>query len=208
VSVSYWVLAAMLTQPDGKAIEADVATGGALAAEAAEDEIIVTATRSGSPIEELPISVSIADEEEIAAQLRQNRNILTGLEAIVPGLNIQPSEERGSCLTRVRGRAVSFQLNGIPVNEDLRAGSCTGPFTISPFAHRPVRRRLARRHHQSDHQARADRRACHRRHRADQLQHGAGRGHLDDGPLCGRRPAGGRFRLLCRSCSYGRRARA
>jgi iron complex outermembrane recepter protein len=134
VSVSYWVLAAMLAQPDGQAIEADVATGGALAAEAAEDEIIVTATRSGSPIEELPISVSIADEEEIAAQLRQNRNILTGLEAIVPGLNIQPSEERGSCLTRVRGRAVSFQLNGIPVNEDLRAGSCTGPFTISPFA--------------------------------------------------------------------------
>jgi iron complex outermembrane receptor protein len=74
------------------------------------------------------------DQEEIAEQLRQNRNILSGLEAIVPGLNIQPSESRGSCLTRVRGRAVSFQLNGVPVNEDLRAGSCTGPFTISPFA--------------------------------------------------------------------------
>lgn len=97
-------------------------------------EIIVTATRSGSPIEELPLSVSIAGEAEIERQLRQNRNILTGLEAIVPGLNIQPSESRGSCLTRVRGRAVSFQLNGVPVNEDLRAGSCTGPFTISPFA--------------------------------------------------------------------------
>lgn len=106
------------------------------AQEAAQNngEIIVTATRSGSPLEELPLSVSVADEEEIAEQLRQNRNILSGLEAIVPGLNIQPSEERGSCLTRVRGRAVSFQLNGVPVNEDLRQGSCTGPFTISPFA--------------------------------------------------------------------------
>lgn len=98
------------------------------------DQIIVTATRSGSPIEQLPISVSIAREEDIEQQLRQNRNILTGLEAIVPGLNVQNSENRGSCLTRVRGRAVSFQLNGVPVNEDLRQGSCTGPFTVSPFA--------------------------------------------------------------------------
>lgn len=98
------------------------------------DEIIVTATRSGSPLEALPLSVSIADEEDIGKQLRQNRNILSGLEAIVPGLNIQDSESRGSCLTRVRGRAVSFQLNGVPINEDLRAGSCTGPFTVSPFA--------------------------------------------------------------------------
>ena len=106
--------------------------GGGEAEEA--DDIVVTATRSGSPIEELPVSVSIADAEDIAQQLRQNRNILSGLEAIVPGLNIQPSESRGSCLTRVRGRPVSFQLNGIPVNEDLRQGSCTGPFTITPFA--------------------------------------------------------------------------
>ncbi|WP_158266622.1 TonB-dependent receptor [Allosphingosinicella deserti] len=104
------------------------------AVEADDSEIVVTATRSGSPIEALPLSVSIADEEDIGAQLRQNRNILSGLEAIVPGLNIQPSESRGSCLTRVRGRAVSFQLNGVPINEDLRQGSCTGPFTISPFA--------------------------------------------------------------------------
>ncbi|WP_165356399.1 TonB-dependent receptor [Sphingosinicella sp. BN140058] len=102
--------------------------------ETADGEIIVTATRAGSPIEQLPISVSIADEDAIVEQLRQNRNLLSGLEAVVPGLNIQPSETRGSCLTRVRGRAVSFQLNGVPINEDLRQGSCTGPFTISPFA--------------------------------------------------------------------------
>jgi len=106
-----------------------------LAAEVNEDgEVIVTATRSGSPLEALPLSVAIADEEDIEEQLRQNRNILSALEAIVPGLNIQPSESRGSCLTRVRGRAVSFQLNGVPINEDLRQGSCTGPFTISPFS--------------------------------------------------------------------------
>ena len=123
----------LTNDPAMAAVGADVAAIQA-ADSAGQDEIIVTATRSGSPIEQLPISVSIADEEEIEQQLRQNRNILSGLEAIVPGLNIQDSEDRGSCLTRVRGRAVSFQLNGVPVNEDLRQGSCTGPFTISPFA--------------------------------------------------------------------------
>jgi len=120
---------------DAAAAAADETLASEASDESASGEpIIVTATRSGSPLEELPISVSIADREEIEEQLRQNRNILSGLEAIVPGLNIQPSENRGSCLTRVRGRAVSFQLNGVPINEDLRQGSCTGPFTISPFA--------------------------------------------------------------------------
>ncbi len=117
-------------------VAALMSAGSASAQLATKDgeDIIVTATRSNSPIEQLPISVSIASAEEINAQVRQNRNVLTGLEAIVPGLNIQPSEARGSCLARVRGRAVAFQLNGVPVNEDLRQGSCTGPFTISPFA--------------------------------------------------------------------------
>jgi len=97
-------------------------------------EIVVTATRSGSAIERLPISVSVVDEETVNEQLRQNRNILSGLEFIVPGLSVQDSEVRGSCSSAIRGRAASFQINGVPVNEDLRPGSCTGPFTISPFS--------------------------------------------------------------------------
>ncbi|WP_373487506.1 TonB-dependent receptor [Blastomonas sp.] len=99
-----------------------------------QTEIVVTATRSGSAIEQLPISVSVVDEEAVNAQLRQNRNILSGLEFIVPGLSVQDSEVRGSCSSAIRGRAASFQINGVPVNEDLRPGSCTGPFTISPFS--------------------------------------------------------------------------
>jgi iron complex outermembrane recepter protein len=99
-----------------------------------ENGIIVTATRLGSDLEKLPISVSVIDEEAISGQIRQNRNILSGLEFAVPGLSVQDSETRGSCSSAIRGRAASFQINGVPVNEDLRPGSCTGPFTISPFA--------------------------------------------------------------------------
>jgi iron complex outermembrane recepter protein len=102
--------------------------------EADRNEIIVTATRSGTVVEELPISVSIVGSEQIEGQLRQNRNILSGLEFLVPGLSAQDSETRGSCSSAIRGRAASFQINGVPVNEDLRPGSCTGPFGVSPFA--------------------------------------------------------------------------
>jgi outer membrane receptor protein involved in Fe transport len=99
-----------------------------------EAEIVVTATRSNSAIEDLPISVSVVSQEQVVSQLRQNRNVLSGLEFIVPGLSVQNSEDRSSCASAIRGRAASFQINGVPVNEDLRPGSCTGPFALSPFA--------------------------------------------------------------------------
>ncbi|RNJ62025.1 MAG: TonB-dependent receptor [Porphyrobacter sp. IPPAS B-1204] len=96
--------------------------------------IIVTATRAGTALENLPLSVSLVSEEELQQQLRQNRNILSALEFTVPGLSIQAPEDRSSCGSQIRGRTASFQINGVPVNEDLRPGSCTGPFAISPFA--------------------------------------------------------------------------
>jgi iron complex outermembrane recepter protein len=96
--------------------------------------IVVTATRSGTTLESLPLSVSVVVEEELQTQLRQNRNILSALEFTVPGLSIQAPENRSSCGSQIRGRTASFQINGVPVNEDLRPGSCTAPFAISPFA--------------------------------------------------------------------------
>lgn len=101
---------------------------------AESDAIIVTATRSGTELENLPLSVSVVDEEELQTQLRQNRSILNALEFTVPGLSIQAPEDRSSCGSQIRGRNASFQINGVPVNEDLRAGSCTAPFAITPFA--------------------------------------------------------------------------
>jgi iron complex outermembrane recepter protein len=103
-------------------------------APAESDAIIVTATRSGTELENLPLSVSVVDEDELQAQLRQNRSILNALEFTVPGLSIQAPEDRSSCGDQIRGRNASFQINGVPVNEDLRAGSCTAPFAITPFA--------------------------------------------------------------------------
>ncbi len=112
----------------------DVELGLATAEAADAPSIIVTATRSGTEIESLPVSISVVDEEDLQEQLRRDRNVLSALEFTVPGLSIQQPESRSSCGSQIRGRNASFQINGVPVNEDLRQGSCTAPFALTPFA--------------------------------------------------------------------------
>jgi iron complex outermembrane recepter protein len=48
------------------------------------EAIIVTASRSGTPIEQLPISVTVIDEDELASQLHFNTNILRAIESAAP----------------------------------------------------------------------------------------------------------------------------
>jgi len=102
-------------------------------AETAEAEIIVTATRSGTAIEELPVSASEIDEAELAEQLGYSTNVLRAVEFAVPGLSPQ-GEGRLGCSVNIRGRQTSIQINGIPVNQDLRRSNCNAMFQISPFA--------------------------------------------------------------------------
>ena len=100
---------------------------------AAMEQIVVTGTRSGTPLNDLAISVSVVDEQQLTEQMRFDTNIGRALEFTVPGVSIQP-DSRSACLATIRGRATSFQVNGIPVNDDLRRGSCNGAFLVSPFA--------------------------------------------------------------------------
>lgn len=109
----------------------------ALAQDRAEDspgeDIIVTASRGGTPLEELPISVTVIDEEELDRQLDYSTNILRAVEYAAPGLNPQ-GDGRVGCSVGIRGRQTSIQINGIPVNQDLRQSNCNAMFQISPFA--------------------------------------------------------------------------
>ena len=100
----------------------------------ADDErIIVTGTRSGTEIENLPISVSVIDTAELAQQIGFSTNILRAVEFSVPGLSPQ-GEGRLGCSVNIRGREASIQINGVPANQDLRASNCNAMFQISPFA--------------------------------------------------------------------------
>ena len=96
-------------------------------------EISVTASRSAQRIEEVPTAVSILESRELEAQLALSTDILRALDATVPGLNVSAGG-RSQCLTNIRGRTPSFQINGVPANQDLRPSNCNSAFQLSPFA--------------------------------------------------------------------------
>lgn len=108
---------------------------GAWATEAATSvtEVVVTASRSGAPIEALPTSVSVLDAEALKAQLTYSTNIMRALEFAIPGLAPQ-RETRGNCSPNIRGRATSILINGVPVNENIRQSTCNQMYQLSPFA--------------------------------------------------------------------------
>lgn len=95
--------------------------------------ITVTASRTGADIRDLPIAVSVLDTETLQRQFSQSTDILRALDVTVPGLNLSTGG-RSQCLTTIRGRTPSFQLNGVPANQDLRPSNCNSAFQISPFA--------------------------------------------------------------------------
>ncbi|MEX2122618.1 MAG: TonB-dependent receptor [Woeseia sp.] len=97
------------------------------------DEITVTASRLGTAVQELPASVSLVDEEALAIQFALDSDVMRALDVTVPGLTVS-NGGRTACSTHIRGRQTSFQINGIPVNQDLRESNCNAMFQVSPFA--------------------------------------------------------------------------
>lgn len=97
------------------------------------DEMVVTAARSAEAIREIPTAVSVVDEEEFRRQLALTGDVLRALDVTVPGLNLSAGG-RSQCLTTIRGRTPSFQINGVPANQDLRPSNCNSAFQLSPFA--------------------------------------------------------------------------
>lgn len=133
--MKYQLMILSITAAAGMAAPAEAQTtlGGENRAADENQTIVVTATRSGTEVEELPISVSVIDTAELAEQLDFNTNVLRAVELAVPGLSPQ-GEGRLGCSVSIRGRQTSIQINGTPVNQDLRASNCNAMFQISPFA--------------------------------------------------------------------------
>jgi iron complex outermembrane receptor protein len=95
--------------------------------------VVVTASRSAEAIREIPTAVSVVSEDTLREQLALSGDILRAIDVTVPGLNLS-SGGRSQCLTNIRGRTPSFQINGVPANQDLRPSNCNSAFQISPFA--------------------------------------------------------------------------
>ena len=89
----------------------------------AMEEVLVTSSRTGTSISDLPVSSTVIDQEILREQLDFSTNIMRGLEMTVPGLAPQ-REGRSNCSPNIRGRATSILINGVPVNEELRESTC------------------------------------------------------------------------------------
>jgi iron complex outermembrane receptor protein len=96
-------------------------------------EITVTGSRLQKEVSDVTTSISVLDEATLAEQFNLSTDLFDALNATVPGLNVNQGIRQG-CETNIRGRPASFQVNGVPVNQDLRESNCNAMYQVSPFA--------------------------------------------------------------------------
>jgi iron complex outermembrane receptor protein len=134
LALACWIFGAAQALGQGAAPQPPADDASAtLAGTSSVEEITVTGSRTGAPIAELATSVDLVDERELGQQFALSRNLLRALDVSVPGLNVSTSS-RTQCLTNIRGRTPSFQINGVPANQELRPSNCNSAFQVSPFA--------------------------------------------------------------------------
>jgi iron complex outermembrane recepter protein len=97
------------------------------------EEVTVTGSRLSSAVADIPTAISVLDSDAISQQFGLSTDLLRALDVRVPGLNVSAGG-RSQCLTNIRGRTPSFQINGVPANQDLRPSNCNSAFQLSPFA--------------------------------------------------------------------------
>ncbi len=82
------------------------------------EPVVVSATRTETPVSELSRSVTVVDEQEIEEQASLDRNLGTILSKTVPGMG--PSTEANSNFGQsMRGRGYLVLIDGIPQSTPL-----------------------------------------------------------------------------------------
>ena len=98
---------------------------------AADDEIVVSATRSALPKSALPLTIDVIGGEEFTDQVSISGSVIDAVAALSPSFS--PTRQKASGAGEsLRGRSPLFAINGIPQSTPLRDGSRDG-FTIDPF---------------------------------------------------------------------------
>lgn len=83
------------------------------------DEIVVTATRAGRPIEQVPTTVRVVERQEIEQQLQFSPSPAAALSKLIPGYSA-PTETISSASEGFRGRDLLVMIDGVPMNTPLR----------------------------------------------------------------------------------------
>ncbi|MBC1216861.1 TonB-dependent receptor [Trichormus variabilis ARAD] len=76
-------------------------------------ELVVTATRTETPIQNVPRSITVIDREQIAAQASTSRNLIEILGKTVPGL-APPAQGASNFGLTLRGRNPQVLIDGVP----------------------------------------------------------------------------------------------
>ncbi|WP_114391824.1 TonB-dependent receptor [Oleisolibacter albus] len=117
----------------GTALLAVLAAGPALAqADAAIEEVVVTAARTPVPVSALPYSVTLIDKQALDTQVAISGNVIESLSQFVPSFSPGRQKLTGAGET-FRGRKPVYLVDGVPQSNPLRDGSREG-FTIDPIA--------------------------------------------------------------------------
>ncbi|MAY01406.1 MAG: TonB-dependent receptor [Gammaproteobacteria bacterium] len=95
------------------------------------DEIIVTASRTERPLNTIPNTVTVINEEALATQIGINNDLSTVLGNMIPSFS--PSRQKlTSAGESLRGRDPLYMVDGVPQSNPLRDGSRDG-HTIDPL---------------------------------------------------------------------------
>ena len=101
------------------------------AAAPANDDIIVTGTRSILPATALPLTVDVLGGENLREQVAVSGSVIDAVSARMPAFS--PTREKLSGAGEsLRGRSALFAINGVPQSTPIRDGSRDG-YTIDPF---------------------------------------------------------------------------
>lgn len=104
------------------------ASGGSTGSPA--EEIIVSATRTPTPITAIPNTVRVFDREAVETQLAVSTSLLDSLSFSVP--SFAPGRQKmTSTGESLRGRTPLYMVDGVPQSTPLRDGKRSG-FTIDP----------------------------------------------------------------------------
>lgn len=95
------------------------------------EEILVTTTRSNTPLSQIPNTVTLIDEQELTQQLNINNDLSTLLGNLIP--SFAPSRQKMTSFGEsLRGRDPLYMVDGVPQSNPLRDGSRDG-HTIDPL---------------------------------------------------------------------------
>ncbi len=95
------------------------------------ETVVVTASRMEKPLSQIPNTITVIDQQQLAQQLAVQQDISTVLGNLVPSFS--PSRQKmTSAGESLRGRKPLYLIDGIPQSNPLRSGGRDG-HTIDPF---------------------------------------------------------------------------